>query len=270
MSGHLGANVERFSGFADGYDSNRPQPPIAFVEMLTQSIGMERPRLVVDLGCGTGLSTSIWAGRATEIVGIEPNADMIAKAELRRAGIPGGASIAYRRGFSHETGLPDASADIITCSQSFHWMEPAATLAEVARVLRPGGIFATCDCDWPPVINWRAEAAYEKFMNAARELEDIIPGHDVRKWPKEKHLANIISSGKFRYAREIVLHHEEWGNGDRLVGLALSQGGIVTLLKRGMSERELGLEELRAGAEEYIGPEPVRWYFCYRVRIGIR
>ena len=42
-----------------------------------------------------------------------------------------------------------ASADIVTCSQSFHWMEPEPTLAEIARILRPGGVFAAYDYDWP-------------------------------------------------------------------------------------------------------------------------
>lgn len=56
---------------------------------------------------------------------------------------------------SDDLGLPDDSVDIITCSQSFHWMEPQSTLREFARVPRPGGIFVAYDCDWPPVLDWR-------------------------------------------------------------------------------------------------------------------
>ena len=44
-------------GFAAGYDRFRPRPPRALVETLLQVAGVERARLVVDLGCGTGLST---------------------------------------------------------------------------------------------------------------------------------------------------------------------------------------------------------------------
>ena len=90
------------------------------------------------------------------MIGIEPNADMRRQAE-RHESLAG---ISYRDGLSTQTGLPDSSADIVTCSQSFHWMEPEPTLAEIARILRPGGVFAAVDCDWPPSLNWEVEAAY--------------------------------------------------------------------------------------------------------------
>src|SRR3954468_18624988 len=73
---HVSANVERFMGFADVYDAYRPRPPLAVLDILTQLAQAPQPALVVDLGSGTGLSTAIWAGRAAEVVGVEPSADM--------------------------------------------------------------------------------------------------------------------------------------------------------------------------------------------------
>ena len=136
------SNIERFSGFADCYDSYRPKPPTIIVDILTQLAAVARPRLVVDLGCGTGLSTRIWSGRAEEVIGIDPNADMLRRAEVNAA-----ENVRYQDGLSTRTGLPDGCADIVTCSQSLHWMEPAPTFAEAARILRPGGVFAAYDCD---------------------------------------------------------------------------------------------------------------------------
>lgn len=63
--------------------------------------------------------------------------------------------VSFIQAYSHETNLPEESADIVVCSQSFHWMEPASTLSEVHRILKPDGIFATIDYDWPPVSHWR-------------------------------------------------------------------------------------------------------------------
>ena len=40
-----------------------------------------------------------------------------------------------RQGYAHATGLPDAFADVVVCSQSFHWMEPESTLQEIGRIL---------------------------------------------------------------------------------------------------------------------------------------
>lgn len=71
-------------------------------------------------------------------------------------------AIQYQEGVAHQTGLPDACADIVTAAQSFHWMEPASTLAEIARLLRPGGIFAAYDYDFPPALNWELEQVYQE------------------------------------------------------------------------------------------------------------
>src|SRR5439155_1377999 len=106
---------------------------------------VERPRLVVDLGCGTGLSTRAWSGIAERVAGIEPNSAMLAVAEQA----PG---VEYREAFAQETGFPNGVADVVTASQSLHWMEPAPTFAEAARILRPGGVFAAYDYDWRPAV----------------------------------------------------------------------------------------------------------------------
>src|SRR5215208_3354063 len=68
-------------GFAERYDRYRPRPPLAVLDLLPPLAGVDRPRLVVDLGSGTGLSTRFWAERAEEVVGVEPNARMRAFAE---------------------------------------------------------------------------------------------------------------------------------------------------------------------------------------------
>ena len=161
MKSHVKANVDRFSGFADCYDQYRPEPPVIIPEILTQLLGNSMPSLVVDLGCGTGLSTRIWAGKAREIIGIEPNADMRRVAEEQ---LPSSSGIRYLYGLSTQTGLPDTAVDIVCCSQAFHWMEPEPTLAEMARILRPDGIFAAIDCDWPPTMHWQGEQAYLQLM----------------------------------------------------------------------------------------------------------
>ena len=162
MPEDLTANVERFSGFADCYDAYRPTPPAVIIDILTQLAGVAEPKFVVDLGCGTGLSSRIWTGRAKEVVGVEPSADMRAQAEARAGAMTSRTKMRFQGGLSTETGLPDGCADIVTCSQSLHWMEPDATFAESARILRSGGVFAAIDCDWPPVTNIEAELAYHE------------------------------------------------------------------------------------------------------------
>jgi predicted TPR repeat methyltransferase len=68
-------------GFADRYDRFRPRPPRVLLDVLCRYARVERPALVVDLGCGTGLSTRAWSGIAERAVGVEPNAAMLAAVE---------------------------------------------------------------------------------------------------------------------------------------------------------------------------------------------
>lgn len=268
---HVSANVERFMGFADVYDTYRPRPPLAVLDILTQLADVLRPALVVDLGSGTGLSTAIWAERAAKVIGVEPSADMRRQAEARTAAMPNAAHVDYQEGYANATGLPDACADIVTCSQSLHWMEPVSTFAEIARILRPDGVFAAYDCDWPPTVTWATEQAHQIFvaqMHVAEEAHGF--SRDVRSWNKQQHLERMRASGQFRLTKEVMLHHVEQGGAERLVGLELSQGGVATLVKNGVSEDEIGITALREATQRALGDAIVPWYFSYRMRVGVK
>jgi SAM-dependent methyltransferase len=259
--------IERFSGFAGTYDRYRPAPPEALADVLCLLADVERPDLVVDLGCGTGLSTRYWADRARQVIGVDPSPDMLRQAEAATAA----RTVTYRRGFGHATGLLDGCADIITCCQSLHWMDPEPTLAEIARVLRPGGVFAACDHDFPLVPHWEADQAFHAFTERVQALEERAElSVTLSRWEKGRHLARIKASGHFRYTRELLLHHVEPGNAERLVGFALSHGSVETVLKAGFSETDLGLDRLRADAGRLLGDEPRPWYWCMRVRVGVK
>lgn len=263
----LTANWQRFTGFADVYDSFRPRPPAALADVLCSLAGTERPTLVVDLGSGTGTSTRYWADRADGVIGVEPSADMRRQAQAATTA----ANITFCEGFSHDTGLPDHCADIVTCSQSLHWMLPGPTFAEAARILRSGGVFAALDYDWPPITpRWQTQAVYRRFTEGIHELERH---HPVRKGlvsaEKSGHLERMKESGRFRFTREFMLHHTDEGNASRLVGLALSLGSVQSLRKAGLSDAEIGLERLRSELAALGGDEIERWYWTSRIRVGI-
>ncbi len=257
-----------WTGKASSYDRARPSPPPALLDLLTQLIGMPHPALVVDVGSGTGLSTAIWGERAERVIGIEPNADMRNEA-IRKAGdSPYAAQIEYREGLAQQTGLPDGCADIVTAAQSFHWMEPTATLAEIVRILRPGGLFAAYDYDSPPAIHWEldrlAQEVLTRFVALVRERG--LP-QTFTIWPKNKSLDPLRESGHFRFTREVLLHHVEYGDAARFLEMmqssAFSQQAQFT-------DQEVGLDRLSSAALHSIGSEPIPWYFSYRVRIGVK
>ncbi len=263
----LTANWQRFTGFADVYDTYRPLPPAALADVLCAFAAVERPGLVVDLGSGTGTSTRYWAERADGAIGVEPSADMRRQAQAATAAV----NVTFREGFSHDTGLPDHCADIVTCSQSLHWMLPEPTFTEVARILRPGGVFAALDYDWPPITpRWETQEAYRRFTAGIHDLENIHPIREgLISAEKSGHLERMQASGRFRFAREFMLHHTDEGNASRLVGLALSLGSVQSLRKAGLSDAEIGLDRLRNDLAALGNDETERWYWTSRIRLGI-
>lgn len=263
-------NVDRFSGFGGLYDQSRPKPPVDLINILTMYLGRS-PETIADVGCGTGLSSFVWLGHAKQILGIEPNDDMrvVANAHWQERNRP--AQLQFVKGLSYELPLEPASVDIVTCSQSFHWMDPQPTLQEFARVLRSGGIFAAYDCDWPPVSTPELEQAYEQLIQLAdkRVSELIENGKEAYKWPKDRHLQQIQNSGLFRYSREIVFHHWERFDAERYANLALSQGGLQTALKLGADEIASAAEQFRDQVKRGFGGEIRNILFSYRMRLGI-
>ena len=118
-----------FGGVAAHYDRYRPGPPPAAVAWLVP----DRVATVVDLGAGTGALARLLVDRADEVVAVEPDERM--RAVLADA-VPAVRVVAGR---GESMPLPDASADAVIASSSWHWMDPVPTLVEVGRVLVPGG-----------------------------------------------------------------------------------------------------------------------------------
>jgi SAM-dependent methyltransferase len=236
------------------------------------------------------------------VIGIEPNADMLARAEARP--MPG---VEYRQATSDATALPTASADVVVAVQALHWMEPVATLREVARILRPGGVFAALDADWPPVAGLHeAELAWQHFHRRMRVFEaraargerdgalrapidDDDPAlHDedlrdphrnralpdgVRSWSKAEHLDRIQASGHFAFARELVFDEPSGGTAGRFVALMRSQGSYQALRRLGLDDDEMGATEFDRRVRDAYARADVtalpELSFAWRARLGV-
>lgn len=268
MKENLQRNADRFMGFADVYNNARPNCPEKVKEIVLKYLN-RTPSLVVDLGCGTGLSTRIWSAESNKVIGIEPSTDMIKLAREKSVGLD---NVLFNSAFSDNTGLANICVDIITCSQSFHWMNPENTLNEVSRILKKGGIFAVYDCDWPPVCNWEAELEYNKLFEKVREFELTHSAikESFKRWNKDNHLSNIKNSGHFRYVREIVFSNSENCNAQRLISIALSQGGLQAIIKANIDEINPLLISFKQRIIDIFGSSEFKIDFCYRMRIGVK
>jgi len=260
----IGRSGYAHEGFADAYDDARPAPPPVVLDVLERCAG-GRPRLVVDLGCGTGLSTRAWAGRSERVVGVEANPAMLAIARTETSD----ANVSFVEGYADATGIDSGAADIVTCAQSFHWMDPQVVLPEVARLLRPGGVFAAYDYDVVPVIDPRVDAAFARVIDVrwdARERLGILAGSSL--WPKSQHADRMRESGLFAFVREVHCHGELVADGRRIVELAHSLGGPADIFDGHAPELEEATDELTRLALELL-PEPRVMLLGYSIRLGI-
>jgi ubiquinone/menaquinone biosynthesis C-methylase UbiE len=123
-----------FAKVADAYEAYRLGYTGLVWDHLAHSCGLVPGADVVDLGCGTGLSSLPLIERGANVIGIEPDAEMLARAESTL-----GDRARFQRGRAEELPLADASADLVVAAQAAHWFEEPHAGDEILRVLRPGG-----------------------------------------------------------------------------------------------------------------------------------
>lgn len=172
MSVHTAA-ATGFSANADGYARGRPDYPAALDGWLRDHVGLDAGRTVVDLGAGTGKFVPRLEATGARIVAVEPVPAMLARLVAAYPTVDG------RHGTAEAIPLEPATADAVVCAQAFHWFANAAALAEIARVLKPGGRLAL-------VWNVRDESVpwVRRLTDIAARHEGDAPRHRSGEWRK--------------------------------------------------------------------------------------
>lgn len=253
---------ERFLGYADTYDEGRPKLPDKAIELLKVYLNNKDIETIVDIGCGTGLSTEICALYSNIVIGVEPSIDMLNKAKTKEND-----KMKFIQGYGEKTGLEKNYADIVICSQAFHWMEPESTLKEVYRILKKGGVFAVIDADYPPVINKELEKLNGYLRMKTASLENY-----ENEWVSEKteHLKNIQKSGLFDYSREICFSHIEKYDQERFKKFLLSQSSMQHAIKYNYDKIVDELNTLDDKLYKIFKGKTLDAVYSYRMRIGIK
>lgn len=153
--------TSRFTGLAELYARGRPGYPPEAIDFVLATCHLESGSVLVDVGCGTGISSRLFAARGLHVIGIDPNADMRV-----RASAEGGPVIEYRDGWAESTGMPPGSADAVLAAQAFHWFEPDPTLREFHRILRPRG--------WM-VLFWNTRDSEDPFTRGYSAIVERLP-----------------------------------------------------------------------------------------------
>jgi SAM-dependent methyltransferase len=122
-----------FGAEAEAYDRARPSYPADAIDWLVKCLAIEEGRKVVDLAAGTGKLTALLAGAGADLMAIEPVTAMRDQLRERLPEVP------VLAGVAEALPLADQSVDAIVVAQAFHWFDAKRAMAEIARVVRPGG-----------------------------------------------------------------------------------------------------------------------------------
>jgi ubiquinone/menaquinone biosynthesis C-methylase UbiE len=135
-------DVDRFNRWAGDYDQHWMQrvifEPVQRTVLKLAAEQVPQPDAILDVGCGTGRLLGLAQSRFPEakLFGVDAAIEMVRQAQTSH---PDGA-IRFQQAVAEELPFPDASFDLVFSTMTFHhWSDQGRGIAEVARVLRPGG-----------------------------------------------------------------------------------------------------------------------------------
>ncbi|HEV7134285.1 MAG TPA: class I SAM-dependent methyltransferase [Gaiellaceae bacterium] len=233
-----------FDAVADVYERSRPGYADDAVDWIATRLPFAR---VLDLAAGTGKLTRQLAARGADVVAVEPGEAM--RAVLERV-VPGVRSLA---GSAEEIPLPDADVDAITVGQAFHWFRTREALAEMHRVLRPGGGFA---------LLWNEWDDEDPLLHALNGLVESLrpPGMNDRLATQREELA---ASPLFGPLEERSFVHSQLLDADTVVARVASVSAVAVLSQ---GEQADVTEQVRAA----IGDAAVDFRLITSVVVGDR
>jgi SAM-dependent methyltransferase len=204
----VGPDPLLYRGCAEHYLQGRPPYSAELALVLTRELGLDGHGTLVDVGCGPGVLAVQLASLFDDVIGIEPDPDMLAEAE-RHALAHGHPGIDWRQARAEDIaalGLPPAR--LVTFGQSFHWTERELVASAVYDLLTPGGalVAITHDIDARP----RPERPIDPPIPDI-EVQDLIasylgPGYRAGRgvrWEASDRYEDALARTRFGHARTV-------------------------------------------------------------------
>ena len=192
-----------FGTEADAYERTRPSYPPDALAWLTAQLRIGPGRSVLDLAAGTGKLTRLLAPTRAALVAVEPVDGMHRVLRATLPEVPVVAAAAEALPFAPGT------LDAVTVAQAFHWFDAELAVAELRRVLRPGGRLG---------LIWNARDRSVDWVDALWSIMDRVekraPWRDHDHWHDHWHdndqwYEAAFGSTAFGELREATFHHAQ-------------------------------------------------------------
>jgi SAM-dependent methyltransferase len=236
----------RFASVADAYERGRPEYRPAVVGALAAELGLGPGDAVLDLAAGTGKLTRALVAAGLDVVAVEPQSEM--REKLAALVGPDRAL----EGVAESIPLPDGSVDAVTVADGFHWFDHSKALAEIRRVLTPGGGLAVLT-NFP---DWSGASWAHELGKLILEMRSEHPAFDGPWWED-----SVRAAGGWTEPRRIVVGAPEPADPKRIVDYVASISFIAALpddervefLGRVGSLVEAGTTPAELGVQVFVG-----------------
>lgn len=235
------AAFKGFTSKAATYVKGRPDYPPETVDWLRNDLALGEGKVALDLGSGTGKFIPHLQTTGAAVIAVEPVPAMLAQLMNLHPGIEA------MKGTAEHIPLTDGSVDAVVCAQAFHWFANREALAEIHRVLKPGGALG---------LIWNVRDESVRWVAALTEImspyESDTPRYHTQEW------RNLFPADGFGPLLERYFPNEHSGPPERvIVDRILSVSFIAALSPMDQDRVASQVRELIATSPELAGKREV-------------
>jgi SAM-dependent methyltransferase len=182
-------------------------PDELFTRLLRFGVGLVGQR-ILDLGTGTGTLARGFARRGCTVTGLDLSTPLME--EAKRLDQEASVTIRYVIAKAEQTGLPDASFEVVTAGQCWHWFDRPVAAREVRRLLIPQGKLVIAHFDWIPLPGNVVEAT-EKLIEQHNPEWKLSGGRGMYpRWLGDVAMAGFQDIETFSFDEYTPYSHEAW------------------------------------------------------------